>query len=411
MEIRVFISPNDAMLERFVNKSVECIILAPEGRATSSNIESETNCLHFNSKNLGKILKEKIEEYNPLGRKLVAYVNLAELEKSSELLKSVSLYFIFDKIYLFNTNSKVFPFQEYLALKQFDYCLEKVESFNDKLLYTFSESLAVNEKISYLNESLKKEKELRKLYELKLEVEAISSANIRVNEPVNHSSLINHLDISNFLTNGVLPPSFDGWAIDEDLALLLINRIVFGNFTHFIELGSGSSTRLIAKALQKIESPNKLLSIEHSENYLQKTKDLISRSNLQSLVSLNLCELASYQSGEEEYSYYDCGEILDEYLGISENSQVEKKVIFCLVDGPPGLTNNHARYPILPLLLERLNSDFSIYLYLDDFNRSQEKEIVVKWSELAAKKGYEFAVEEVKNKKGLCIFKVSDSKL
>lgn len=411
MEIRIFITPDESILERFVNNETESLILIPNGRDSSLSSKVESKVIMFDSESLGNLLKEKIEEYNPLGRKLIAYLNLAGLEKPLDILKASGRHHVYDKIYLFNTHSKVFPFQEYLFLKQVDYNLEKVESFNEKFLYTFARNVSLSDRIAYLSESLKKEKELRKLYELKLEVGAIGNALEPTTEPLDVSSFSNHLDVANFLTYGVLPPSFDGWAIDEDLALLLINRIVFGDFTHFIELGSGSSTRLIARALEKIEHSNKLLSIEHSDNYFKKTRNLVQSSDLDKQVSFNLCELVPYDLGNEKYSYYDCEEILDEYLTSNENQQDIGKTIFCLVDGPPGLTNNHARYPILPLLLEHLSSNFCIHLYLDDFHRTQEKEIVSKWSELVKSKGYEFAIEEIENKKGLCIFKVSDSKL
>jgi hypothetical protein len=59
------------------------------------------------------------------------------------------------------------------------------------------------------------------------------------------------------------------------------------------------------------------------------------------------------------------------------------------VDGPPNITDPHARLPALPLLFDMLpKSEFD--LILDDYNRTEEKEIAEKWKELLTEKSVNY---------------------
>ena len=70
-----------------------------------------------------------------------------------------------------------------------------------------------------------------------------------------------------------------------------------------------------------------------------------------------------------------------------------------VIDGPPIKIGRNARYPAIPLLLDKLSKNAIILL--DDANRSNEKATIENW-----KKQYDcFEFYYIDNEKGLCLIK------
>jgi hypothetical protein len=68
-----------------------------------------------------------------------------------------------------------------------------------------------------------------------------------------------------------------------------------------------------------------------------------------------------------------------------------------IIDGPPGLTQELARYPALPILLRMLSDDAVILL--DDASRTDEAKIVKLWQ----KEFTDFIIEEIEAEKGAVV--------
>ena len=76
-----------------------------------------------------------------------------------------------------------------------------------------------------------------------------------------------------------------------------------------------------------------------------------------------------------EFQYYDCEALLREW---AERHHIAGKRVLAFVDGPPGATGRHARFPALPILMSALKGA-TVDVLLDDYGRDEEKQIVDMW--------------------------------
>ncbi len=184
--------------------------------------------------------------------------------------------------------------------------------------------------------------------------------------------------IQHYLGPEITLPPMHGWPISPDFGLLLIEQVENHDYDALIELGSGTSTLLIARILQKQTANTIFLSLDHLEQYFEATQTLLKRADLDTLVDLQLAPLSPYrdESGDE-YLYYQCADTLSKLASdLSTNPK-----LLVVVDGPPSATGRHARYPALPLLLRYFPSA-QIDILMDDYIRDDEQQIVGRWQEL-----------------------------
>ncbi len=164
------------------------------------------------------------------------------------------------------------------------------------------------------------------------------------------------------------PIYFGDWSIDGDLARIMVKDIIENRRNFILELGSGSSTIIIAQLLKKL-GKGKFYSIEDNENFYNKIKRELSLNGLEYNVNLILSPLKQIIVDNKEFLWYDTNFI----------KEIEK-VDFLFVDGPPAYIQEMSRFPALPLLINKLNNDFVILL--DDGKRIDEKIAVDKWKKL-----------------------------
>lgn len=221
-----------------------------------------------------------------------------------------------------------------------------------------------------------------------------------------------YLGIQSYLRSGELMPELHGWPISPDFALYLIELIEANDYDLVIEFGSGTSTSLIAKTLRNLAAkrrspkPTAQLAFEHLEQYHRKTKQLLAQDGMEEAVELMLAPLEPYRaSNGEEYRYYRCHETLER---LAANRLDAGQRILVLVDGPPGATGRHARYPALPVVLASF-AGARIDFLLDDYNRTDEKEVVQQWIADLCAAGVDHAVTERKLEKDACLIAVTGS--
>ena len=161
-------------------------------------------------------------------------------------------------------------------------------------------------------------------------------------------------------------PSLTGWAASPELLTQILMMVKTHQPTSVLELGSGASTIAIPYMLERW-GHGSMTSIDHDADFAEKTRDFLALHEHTS-AKLFHCPLTSISVDGAEYLWYDLS-----------HATLPKSIDLLIVDGPPLQTNPLARYPALPMLWDRL-SDGAIIL-MDDADRTDEQEIVRRWSE------------------------------
>lgn len=189
------------------------------------------------------------------------------------------------------------------------------------------------------------------------------------------------IEDSNFLNNYIRFPSgfvdFGGWPISADLGVSLINSIKKNSYSGVLEFGSGLSTVIFNKVLNGRGVP--ILSIEHNEVYLIKSRKILFECALKN-DGLILAELSNIEIYGREYLFYDCFEKLNDWERSMPISTGRRKLLL-LIDGPPAKTCHLARFPSL-IYASKVFIGWDIHVFLDDFNRDEEKEIAFSWKKI-----------------------------
>ena len=149
-----------------------------------------------------------------------------------------------------------------------------------------------------------------------------------------------------------IPPT-RGWVASPDLLLEIVDIVRTHKPKLVVELGSGVSTLVIAKAGAK-----KLISIDNSDEFAAKTRAMLKEHGVRG-VEVRVAELTAHSSGVDWYDTSKLGDI--------------KGIDLLFIDGPPGSANLNARKPALAELLNRLSA--KVVIVMDDVNRPAEREL------------------------------------
>ena len=190
-------------------------------------------------------------------------------------------------------------------------------------------------------------------------------------------TLINDLNITERL------PKTRQYAASPDY-LYEINKVIKEKKPNTIfEIGSGVSTIISSYSLKK-NGFGKIISLDHNEKYAEITRNEIQKHNLEKYANIIYSPLKNYKN----FKWYD--------LSYVDNID---SIDMLVIDGPPIKIGRNARYPAIPLLLDKLSKNAVIIL--DDANRSNEKATIENW-----KKQYDcFEFYYIDNEKGLCLIK------
>jgi predicted O-methyltransferase YrrM len=161
-----------------------------------------------------------------------------------------------------------------------------------------------------------------------------------------------------------LPPLGD-WAVSADAAASLVELVLEHEPDKVVELGSGTSTVLLAYALRQL-GRGTLVALEHDSDFAQRTQQDLESRGLQQVARVALAPLVPTRLGADVFSWYDLAE-----------AELPNGIDMLFVDGPPAGTGPLARYPAVPLLWTHLSPDAVVVL--DDAGRSDEERIVSRW--------------------------------
>jgi predicted O-methyltransferase YrrM len=173
--------------------------------------------------------------------------------------------------------------------------------------------------------------------------------------------------------NVPLPPT-RSWAASPDLLLTLMNLVRKNRPKLIVELGSGISTLIMAKASQ---GRIKIVSIDHSEEFAQKTREMLKEHGVKN-VEIRVAPLKKHASGSD---WYD--------LTFLKNL---KNIDLLVIDGPPGSKNPKARQPALKEFEAKLSS--KAVIVIDDVNRDGERELAEMFAKAFPEKNLEILPHE-----------------
>ena len=149
-----------------------------------------------------------------------------------------------------------------------------------------------------------------------------------------------------------IPPT-RSWAASPDLLLTIADLVRTRKPRLVVELGSGVSTLILAKA-----GARKVISIDNSAEFAEKTREMLKAHKVRG-VDVRVAPLKAHTSGVD---WYDTAKLKD-----------LKNIDLLIIDGPPGSKNPDARKPALKELLNKLSS--KAVVVIDDVNRKGEREM------------------------------------
>ena len=206
--------------------------------------------------------------------------------------------------------------------------------------------------------------------------------------PINQKRIESLIGIFNCLDISIPLKQFNGFVCSPDLLSEIIRKIFILKPRYVLELGSGVSTIIIGKALEK-NGFGKLISVEHLKSEYENTNDEIKIHKLEEVCVCNFSPLSEIQINDKKYNWYSI-----------DYDKIEKKIDLMIVDGPPTHSSKEgSRFPALPLLKKYLSDDFEILV--DDSKRKDEKMILDQWSKLYP----ELKFDHINLERGLSIIK------
>ena len=178
------------------------------------------------------------------------------------------------------------------------------------------------------------------------------------------------LQLLDFKQNEALP--WTSSAPRPGLLSCLVNDLKINRRRSIVEFGSGVSTLVVAQALDP--ACQSMISFEHDPGWAELVQEQLVRLDLSERCSVVHAPLEKCAISIDGSTWYD--------TDIIQDTVRSREVDVVVCDGPPAYARGRhmARYPAVPVMQEFLSDRFSVYL--DDIDRSGEREIVKRWSEL-----------------------------
>lgn len=185
-----------------------------------------------------------------------------------------------------------------------------------------------------------------------------------------------------------VPPAWlagvGGWALDAGLLHHLCAVLDRYPSARVLEFGSGRGSKVLARLCANRGAS--LVSVEHDPTWYAQTSQELQRHGLAGHAVVRLCPLVGVEVYGIPGRFYDLS-----WLGPEDRFDI------VIVDGPPALTCTLARLPALPGIAAHLSTS-GFHLYLDDYERPEERKIVEMWRKIAPDLHY----EELVFGKGVC---------
>lgn len=166
------------------------------------------------------------------------------------------------------------------------------------------------------------------------------------------------------LPPGWLPP-VRGMAASPDFLLALADLVLDRRPARLIEVGSGLTTLILAKAMAAIDAGH-LFSLEHRTEDVERTGGMLADRGLSDRVTLIHAPLEGGWAGPQKGGLYYRREAVP-----------DGPFDLVVIDGPPAWEDGQARYPAGEALLDRMGP--AGIAVLDDADRPGERDCVERW--------------------------------
>jgi hypothetical protein len=161
-------------------------------------------------------------------------------------------------------------------------------------------------------------------------------------------------------------PNTRGWAASPDLLREIFRQVLAEPPELVIEASSGTSTLVIAYALQRL-GRGRVIALEHEAEYAERTRQYIATHGLQDRATVVHAPLVRHEVDGQGMLWYDLTRLV-----------LPGPIDLLVVDGPPDTVQPMARYPAVPLLRSRFNNETRVIL--DDGARHDERVTADRWS-------------------------------
>lgn len=173
-------------------------------------------------------------------------------------------------------------------------------------------------------------------------------------------------------------PAPGGWAATPETLLAIVSEVLYApRVGTVVECGSGTSTAWLGRALLQ-RGEGRLASLEHDAVFAGELRHRLETLGVADRADVRTAEISPVEIAGEQWRWYD-----------SQAWSDLEDITLLFVDGPLGASAPLARYPALPLLLDRLAP--GALVVLDDIDRDEERLILERWRELP--QGNRLAVE------------------
>lgn len=202
---------------------------------------------------------------------------------------------------------------------------------------------------------------------LRNEVHALKASTQELGKKISDASL-ESVNASCLTPLGLKFPVFlGGWSIDAFFSRWLVQHLLEKRPKCIVELGSGSSTVLIARTLNLLGMNDVThLAVDHEEKYLGLTRDVAALNGVAEQIQFLHCPLKHHENFHKLW-----------YSGLEEKMK-DLSIDLLLIDGPPGPLQPLSRLPAMRILMPFMNHTCTIVL--DDANRTDEQAIAKQWA-------------------------------
>lgn len=180
-------------------------------------------------------------------------------------------------------------------------------------------------------------------------------------------------------------PRTGEWAACPDFLRIIAEKGMASKPKVIVECSSGVSTIVLARCAQ-LNGIGHIYSLEHMPEFAELTRMNLKKHGLSTFATVIDAPLKTYDLNGKTWQWY------------SMDSMPKENIDLLIIDGPPGDTGKNVRYPAGPLLFPKLNKGASVFL--DDADRTDEKEILSLW----AGENASFQMKKYDTKKGCAFF-------
>lgn len=165
-------------------------------------------------------------------------------------------------------------------------------------------------------------------------------------------------------------PPLSGWSLEPEALLMATQAIVaLPPRSVIVELGSGVSSLWLGRAARS--NLCRVKSIEHDDQFLERTLSLLSRTHMDDCVSVSYAPLSEYGGQGREW-----------YTGIDA---ITDPIGLLVVDGPPRENDPMVRLPALHRFADQIQQGG--YVLIDDATAGGDRRVLDSWLEWRSSDG------------------------